>query len=257
MSRRKLLSILLWVWLLAVPILAGYIVTNTQGLVRSVPYSFAEGDVIRVNRYIANATVGYTLEQDFVFDNDSESVIVSDLNFTTAVTDITLVTVYFDFNITGKFDKGVSKFVVEWNYIGTGNVTNVYLNYYDTYDVPAVDSWLLVENGVEENASYSYLPETFESLRLQDAKMIRLNIQYTDSVNYPQTGDYVEVKLVAYYRDTLLTQDQLVGFVIGGFAVLNFIFAIAMTPVWNPLQSSKNAYVKKKKYKKRFYRRRR
>ena len=263
MSRRKALSMLLYAWLIITPVLAGYVVSASQGISRDVAYTYTQDAIVGVKSTMYNSSSSSYLaeiSQDWVFDNDTFDAAVVSMNFTSG-TNITEIGLYYNYNVSAlNLTSDVYKIVVSWSYVGVGNLTYLLVVMdSDTVNVYGTGVTDLYEStsDIAENGTVIDVLETFQSLKLPTQLGFRVLFRFTDENNLPAVGDYFTVNVQFYRKDMLISRATLLQYVIGGFGVLNFIFAIAMTGYWNPLGSKsphKGKYwYEKKKFDRRYY----
>jgi len=218
------LSILIVIYLLCTPLLASYVVSQAQGLTKDVAYSYNDSDIIAV-RALANNGTFYQLDQSYVFDNETMTFTIPSINFPTVTGTINSYGVYVQLN-SSITDSDVYKIVVDFNYLGVGNLTAVKVEYY--YE----SSWNVLtetKRDLKENDTVTFILETFESLRLANSEKMKIYCYWRDANNFPVDGDFIEMTVLFYKKDTILSKEQLINGILGIFMVVNFLSAIFAT----------------------------
>jgi len=211
-------------------------VTSTQGLVRDKQYTYDNSVIQNIATYVGNSTNYEYILQTYVFDNNTYLISIPSLTFSTTIVNPSKFAVFFNLNFTSIIDTNVYKIELYWNYIGTGNITLAYVTIKDTpfmstgaFGTGNYYGLLQISNPVEANGTYIYKLETFESMKLKTFTYWRIGFEFTDSSNFPSSGNYIEVEIHIYKKDTILTKEQLINSVLAILTVINIVIALFMT----------------------------
>lgn len=258
MSRGQFLSILVFLYLIGSPVLAGYIVTSAQGIAKDTIISYDENAIQVVSSpytIAKNSSYIGKLTQDSIFDNDTLVWSIPTLEFAD-VASVAGYRVGFAYNLTAVDLSDIYKIEITYAYVGTGNITTLYV-YLDS-DYGTFDSQSKVlrtyTDDLEENSTIVIELESFESLQIENYVQFEVMFTFDDSNNFPSTNDYFEIRVLFYKKDTAISRETLISWVVGGLAFCNIIIAFASTKYWNPMKQGKYDYQEKKAYKRGFFR---
>jgi len=172
---------------------------------------------------LANTTATYTQAQTEIYDNSTKETVVASIVNPTVTTAIS-GSITLDMNTTFLATETVSKVVVTYLYVGTGNVTNA--DFTDGTDVKK--AWAA---DLTNNASLTWIPETFQSNQIKTWSVIRFYLRFLDSSNIFSTGDYISISIHFYTTSTVFSQATIMFWLAVSIASLDIIGLLYATGV--------------------------
>lgn len=185
---------------------------------------------------IVNSTSGYNAAQTDIIDNDTYTDTVASLTHANYADIGTMTDSYFTFSLNTTFlaDYTVSRIVIGWNYVGSGNITGFQIQ--KTTPAPATNLYNDLALAWAENGTFTFSPETFQAIQLKSSTLMYFRFHFDDTSNMPSTGDFFECSIL-FYESTLIVTSEFLCFAFG--AVLGFVdllILLAITSIWNPLK---------------------
>jgi len=235
--KRDWKTILLVSWLILTPLLINATFSLVTGLSKDVEITYNANDVFRnvqVNGYNGS---WYSTLQSTVVLSDNMTVSIPSIVLPT-VSNPSKYTISFVYNITNLL-KDVYKIEIIYTYVGSGNITKISIYAGGSItQATMINEYLITlwNNPTEQNTTkLVYTLETFQSIKLQNNKGLKVFFVFEDSMYFLQNGDYLEISLKFYKKSTILTKDQIITGIVLFFSILNILIAISITKFWNPL----------------------
>jgi len=241
MSRGQFLSLLIFLYLVGSPIIAGYVVVSAQGISKSTIISYNSNNFKYAYAVVVNSTNSYNVLQDTIFDNSTLVITIASMNLTSPISNPYRYVIDLMYNFTDiQTLTETYKIEVYIDYIGTGNITDVNIIIGDgiQYLVGLTNQYMVYSSNydIKENDTIIIYPETFESLKFADKPIWDVEVWFNDENNLPSQDDYIQISLILYKKDTVISKDTMISWVVGGLAFCNVMIAFASTKYWNPMQ---------------------
>jgi len=216
-------------YLLVTPVLVGFIVNLTNGIIRDVEYTYDSTAVSALYTTAENSTYGSAIQlQTYIFDNTTLTASIVSLDYP-IIASMTIVNVFYEINWSKFIDSNIYKIEIKWAYVGTGNITELWVQMEDISTGPVQYTPIGWTTDLAENDTIVWVPETFQILKMVSYSFFRLKFRFTDSSNLPSIGDYFEVSVKFYKKDTLITKEQLIQGILGFLAIVNILIAVFIT----------------------------
>lgn len=149
-----------------------------------------------------NTTSWYYDAATMTYDNDTKECITASITLPT-VTDADQYRLYTYINSTFLADYSISKIVVSWTYVGTGNITSSALQI--VTPSPTKSMYATTED-IDEIGTYTYTPAAFESNQIEASTQFGVWFYFADDSNLPTTGDYLSFSVKFYTTATVFSQ---------------------------------------------------
>jgi hypothetical protein len=177
----------------------------------------------------ANGTETSTVQTD-TYDNTTGDLIIVSLSLPTTITDPDSVYLRYYLNTTFLADLDIIKVLVTYQYVGSGNLTEVDFR----RSLPAPGKTFKTWPCTSNNATLTWTLEAFEVPQVKVMTKAYGFITWADASNLPVDTDYVAIRFKFYTGTMLLTQEQILQGLAGGIGLTWFILGAAVSPFWNP-----------------------
>lgn len=152
-----------------------------------------------------NATGSYYENQAVTFENSTYTTIIAALALPTVAGTITQMGLGGRINSTFFATHTIVRVDIEYIYVGTGNITDVYISNgnspYTTYK-----DWgtTITYAG---NGTLTWTPEPFQSNQLKSVIKLDWKFKFQDTTDFPSASDYFQMSFTFYESTTLMTQE--------------------------------------------------
>jgi hypothetical protein len=220
------LGIVLILFLVAQPLAVSYGATflADSTAYTQVEYNLQDSIAANANMPKTNVVNGSsnTVTQTELYNAANDTAIIAALDFEDYAGTITIIDIYTYFNGTMLASNTVTKIVVAWNYVGTGNMTNMYI----TGD--SVTKWQNGASGtpvstIGNSGTWIIIPEVFQQYQIQAWSDMVLYFNFGDITDKPSDGDYFEFSIKFYETATVMSQATIMMWFAGIMALVDLI----------------------------------
>ena len=226
------LGIILILFLVAQPLAISYgsaIMADTTGY-SLVEYNLQDSIGATANMPKTNVYNGSsnTVTQTELYNDDNDTAIISSLDFADYAGTITAIDIYTYLNATMLASTMVTKIVVSWTYLGTGNLTNIYISSWMDIEGDSVAKWKEgtgadVPSDIANTGTWTISPEIFQQYQIKSFAACAIYFQFTDTSNKPSDTDYFEFSIKFYETSTVFSQETIMLWLGASMAALDIM----------------------------------